>query len=350
MTIESSVMTQHTRVTMADVAAAAGVSVMSVSYAYGRPDRVSEETRGKVFAAAERLGYSGPHRGAQSLRSGRTNNLAVVLTEKLTYAFDDPQARRFLSGVADACLDTDTGLVLLPNRSVDADADRVRDAAVDGYVFWTTVTGDPLLDVAVSTGRPVCVQGGPQHAGTTLISIDDVAAAEAIARVALTGARRPLVSAFPSDKHRERRLEYGPDPEGVEFPVTRNRLRGYRAAVIAAGLDWADVPVAFGTGSFRAEGVRAMQDHGRALRADAVLAMSDEVALGALEVVHEDGLDVPGDIAIVGWDDTEDAAGAGLTTVAQSLYEQGRSAARAVLGGDAVATPQWRVVRRTSTR
>ena len=343
-------MTSHTRVTMADVAAAAGVSVMSVSYAYGRPERVSDETRAKVFDAAERLGYTGPHRGAQSLRSGRSNNLAVLLTEKLTYAFDDPQARRFLSGVADACLDTDTGLVILPNTRVGRDVDRVRDAAVDGYVFWTTVTGDPLLDAAVATGRPVCVQGGPEHDGTTLISIDDAAAAEAVALIALAGALRPLVLAFPADEHRERRLVHGPDPETIDFPVTRNRLRGYRAAAEALGLDWSAVPVAFGTGSFRSEGTRAMQDHLDALRPDTVLAMSDEMALGALSVVRDRGMQVPGDLAMVGWDDTEEAAGAGLTTVAQSLYEQGRSAARAVLAGEPVATPEWHVVRRTSTR
>ncbi|MGB6181230.1 MAG: substrate-binding domain-containing protein [Rhodococcus sp. (in: high G+C Gram-positive bacteria)] len=342
-------MTQRTRVTMADVAAAAGVSVMSVSYAYGRPDRVSDATRARVFDAADALGYTGPHKGAQSLRSGRTNNLAVVLTEKLTYAFDDPEARRFLSGVADACLDTDTGLVLLPNRG-DSDADRVRDAAVDGYVFWTTVPGDPLLDVAVSTGLPVCVQGGPEHRGAQLVSIDDTAAAEAIGAIALAGATRPFVVAFPSDRRYVRALVHGPDPDSAEFPVTRHRLRGYRTAVAAAGLDWSTVPVAFGVGSYRAEGAHAMEQYGRDVRPDVVLAMSDEMAFGTMSVAREWGLDIPGDLAMVGWDDTEDAAAAGLTTVAQSLYEQGRSAARAVLAGAEVTAPEWQVVRRTSTR
>lgn len=336
---------------MADVAAEAGVSVMSVSYAFGKPDRVSDETRRRVRDAAARLNYTGPHRGAQSLRSGRTNNLGVVLTERLTYAFDDPQARRFLSGIADACLDTDTGLVLLPNRRDGQDVARILDAQVDGYILWTTVVDDPVLDAVVGTGTPVVVQGGPRHDGAELVAIDDVAAAAAVAAHALVGARRPLVLSFPNDRRRIRSTVHGPDPAAATFPVTRNRLEGYRDAVIGAGLDWSRTPVVFVESSYRSEGVRAMAETLDAFRPDAVLAMSDEVALGALSVARERGIAVPTDLSIVGWDDTDEASGAGLTTVAQSLHEQGRSAARFVLGSDEVlANAEWEIVVRGSTR
>src|SRR4030088_677667 len=88
------------RPTMADVARTAGGSVMTVSYAHAQPDRVSAGARAKVRAAAEQLGYPGPHPGARSLRRGRAGTLGVVLGEQLTYAFEDPQAARFLAGVA----------------------------------------------------------------------------------------------------------------------------------------------------------------------------------------------------------------------------------------------------------
>lgn len=180
-----------TRPTMADVAVAAGVSVMSVSYAYNQPGRVSDATKERIRAAAERLGYSGPHRAAQSLRSGKTNNLGVVLTEKLTYSFENAQARAFLSGIAEACLATDTGLVLLPNSRMGVDLDRVRDAHVDGFVLWTTVVDDPVLDIVVDTGKPVCIQGGPRHPGTRLVGIDDREAAQAVGAAGVRGACRP---------------------------------------------------------------------------------------------------------------------------------------------------------------
>ena len=79
---------------MPDVAREAGVSVMTVSYTFSRPGRVAEATRQRVLEAAARLGYSGPHPGARSLRRGRTGTVGVVLGEHLTYAFEDPQDRK----------------------------------------------------------------------------------------------------------------------------------------------------------------------------------------------------------------------------------------------------------------
>src|SRR4051794_41965932 len=96
-------MSSMARPTMADVARTAGVSPMTVSYTYSRPARVSAAAAAKVRAAAAELGYPGPHPAARSLRRGRAGSLGFVLGERLTYAFDDPQAARFLSGVAEAC-------------------------------------------------------------------------------------------------------------------------------------------------------------------------------------------------------------------------------------------------------
>src|SRR3954466_13073912 len=128
----------HPRVTMPDVAREAGVSAMTVSYTFNRPERVAAATRQRVLAAAEQLGYSGPHPGARSLRRGRTGTLGVVLGEHLTYAFDDPQAARFLVGVAEVCAEQAAGLTLVPTTGQDSDTARVADAAVDGFVVWTT--------------------------------------------------------------------------------------------------------------------------------------------------------------------------------------------------------------------
>src|SRR5919202_5632994 len=102
------------RPTMRQVADAAGVSVMTVSYAYAQPERVSAEAATRVRAAAGRLGYPGPHPGARSLRRGRAGSLGVVLGEALTYAFEDPQAARFLAGVAEVCATERVGLTLVP--------------------------------------------------------------------------------------------------------------------------------------------------------------------------------------------------------------------------------------------
>src|SRR4051794_36600489 len=107
---------------MAEVARAAGVSAMTVSYAYSRPERVSPGAAARAGAAADRLGYPGPPPGARSLRRGRAGSLGVVLGERLGYAFDDPQAARFLSGVAEVCAARAVGLTLVPTTGEDRDA------------------------------------------------------------------------------------------------------------------------------------------------------------------------------------------------------------------------------------
>lgn len=220
---------RSSRPTMADVAKAAGVSVMSVSYSFAQPERVSESTRAKVFAAAEELEYAGPNRAAQSLRSGKFNNIAVVFSEKLTYAFEDAVARRFLSGVAEACLDANAGLMMLPNSGKAGDVDRVRDAAVDGFVVWTTVFDDPILDAIVGTGKPACIQGGPLHEGVDLVGMDDVAGAVAIGAVGLSGAQRPAVISLPWDRERRSEIRMDVDPGEAFFPVSRHRLEATSA-------------------------------------------------------------------------------------------------------------------------
>jgi DNA-binding LacI/PurR family transcriptional regulator len=79
--------------------------------------------------------------------------------------------------------------------------------------------------------------------------------------------------------------------------------------------------------------------------------MSDELGLGALRAAARRGVPVPDGLAVTGWDDTEAAAPAGLTTVAQSLHDQGARCAQLALGRAATGVHEasWRMVRRAST-
>src|SRR5829696_9173180 len=238
------------RPTMADVARAAGVSAMTVSYVYSRPGRVSEPTAAKVVRAARRLGYPGPHPGARSLRRGRAGSLGVVLGEPLTYAFEDPQAARFLAGVAAVCATRRVGLTLVPITGAPEDVERVAEAAVDGFVVWTTADDDPVVDAVAATGLPAVVHAGPARRGLAVVGIDDRAAAGAIGGVAFAGADRPAVISFPLDRARRGATILGPDPAVATFPVTRRRLEGLRDACGA----WESVPVVVCSRNRAAEG------------------------------------------------------------------------------------------------
>jgi len=335
---------------MTDVARLAGVSPMTVSYTYNRPERVSADTRAKVLRAAEELGYAGPDPSARSLRYGATRTLGVVLGEHLTYAFDDPQAVAFLAGIAEVCAERGYGLLIVPTGAGDDDADRVVAAAVDAYVVWTTTDDDPVLAAACSTRRPVVVHGGPERAGTTLVSIDNRAAARAAGAEVFAAAHHPAVLSFPLDRQRDTFVRSGIDPDAVPFPVTRDRLAGYRDAARELGIDWSGVPIAVCRTTDEAD-VRAVLHELLAIApdVDAVAAMSDKLALAVLR-------ETPGrSVRVVGWDDSDAAEQHGLTTVAQSLRQQGAACATAALGGPALGGPApdhrdaWQLIRRAST-
>jgi DNA-binding LacI/PurR family transcriptional regulator len=340
------------RVTLAAVAELAGVSVMTASYTYNRPSRVSDNSRSRVLAAAAELGYAGPDPSARSLRRGSTHTLGVVMGEHLSYAFEDPQAASFLAGIADVCADQGFGMTILPITGAAEDTSRIQAAAVDGFIVWTTADDDPILAAVQATKRPAVVHGGPAIRGLGLVSIDNSAAAHAVGAVAFAGARRPAVVSFPLSRDRISTIAGGADTTGVLFPVTRERLNGYRQAAEDVGLAWRDVLVAVCARNNAAEAEQiATTLLSSADPPDAIAAMSDEQAAGVVRAAHATGRLIPDDVAVTGWDDAAVAAELGLTTVAQSLREQGAACARAALKQESNLAPaSWSVVVRGSTR
>src|SRR5919202_743618 len=190
------------RVTLAQVAELAGVSVMTASYTYNRPERVSDQARAKVLAAAAQLGYAGPDPSARSLRRGSTLTLGVVLGEHLRYAFDDPGAVSFLAGVVEVCASRCYGMTILPITGAAEDVPRVTRAAVDGFIVWTTADDDPVLPAVRATKRRAVVHGGPAVPGLGLVGIDTRASARAVGALAFAGARRPAIVTRPFSRDR----------------------------------------------------------------------------------------------------------------------------------------------------
>lgn len=338
--------------TLAQVAELAGVSLMTASYTYNRPSRVSDEARSKVLTAAAQLGYGGPDASARSLRRGSTRALGVVMGEHLSYAFEDPQAASFLAGIADVCADAGYCMTILPITGAADDASRIPSAAVDGFIIWTTSDDDPILPAIEAMKRPAVVHGGPAVPGLGLVGIDNRAAARAVGAIAFAGATRPAVVSFPLSRARISTIMHGADARDVLFPVTRERLEGYRQAAEEIDIAWDRVPVAVCAHNDAAEAERITATLlSLPEPPDAIAAMSDEQAAGVIRAASAAGRAIPDDLAVTGWDDAAVASRLGLTTVAQSLREQGAACARVALGEapNSPAAP-WSVVRRGSTR
>lgn len=308
------------RVRLRDVADRAGVSMGSASQAFGRPELVSQEVRERVLAAAKSLGYAGPDPAARSLRLGRAGALGLIFSERLRYQFTDPAAPAFLAGLARGMENSHLGLLLIPDsRFRDETADTVRGAAVDGFVVYSAVRNDPRVEAALARGLPVVTVDQPRDAPTPFIGIDDRAAARSAAQhLRGLGHERVAVLSFVSALDAEGRLA---------LDLSAERLAGYKEGL---GTAWDERAVRTCRPNAPEPARRATLE---LLRMEApptaILAMSDVLALGALEAAAELEIAVPAELSLIGFDDSPAAALAvpALTTVAQPHAEKGRLAA-----------------------
>lgn len=323
------------RGTLASLAADLGVSRTTVSNAYNHPDQLSTDLRDRILAAAEARGYPGPDPMARSLRTRRVGSIGVLLTEHLTYAFEDAASVDFLAGMAEATSGSDSSLTLIPAGPSEKDASAlVGRAAVDGVVVYSVAEGDPHLAAARARRLPLVVCDQPTGIDDLpFVGIDDRAAVRPAAR-ALVEAGHRRIGILSIRLERER--HDGPvDPAslpGAALHVQRGRVLGALDEFAAAGIDPGGVPVV----------TRHINDHGNCLSAarelidghpdlTAVLCTTDSMALGVLEYARERGIDVPGDLSVTGFDGIRNALVLGLTTVIQPNKDKGAAAGRMLL-------------------
>jgi DNA-binding LacI/PurR family transcriptional regulator len=325
------------------VAHAAGVSPSTVSNAFNRPERLSPALRERVLQAAAQLGYGGPDPAARSLRSGRAGAIAVVFRRSLAVALEDPGTTELVRGMAEAIGPQPLGLVLVPGpEQHPSSGPAVRNAAADGLIVYSVPSDDPLFEATRQRRLPTVIVDSPALAdvpalggtsiGMDFVGIDDHAAAENAMRHLLDLGHRSLailsfgLSAYACAGRADAR-----EQAEATASVSRARLQGCAEAMAAAGLDWSRVPVEQSPiHSIEAGRIRARALLERAPNVTALFAFSDTLALGARLAARERGLSLPGDLSIVGFDDTA-PEGEGLTTVHQPLRDKGRIAAQRLL-------------------
>jgi DNA-binding LacI/PurR family transcriptional regulator len=294
-------------VSLKDVAVVAGVSVRTVSNVVNRFPHVAADTRARVEKALEELNYR-PNLAARNLRRGRSGLIGLVVPEIDSPYFSELAAHLVLAA------EERSWTVLVDQTGGDPARERgfLEGAAagfVDGLVFSPWGLG--AVDLRRSADDiPLVLLGERANDGVAdHIAIDNVAAARE-ATDHLIGLGRRRIAAVGLQPH-------------LTNETARLRLEGYRASLAAAGHPWEEGLEVEVAALHRADGAAAM----RVLLAlpeppDAVFCFNDQLALGAMRSAHDAGLDVPRDVAVVGFDDIEDGrySRPSLTTISPDKW------------------------------
>jgi LacI family transcriptional regulator len=306
-------------VSIKDVAARAGVSVGTVSNVLNRPERVAEETRTRVQLAIIALGFV-RNEPARQLRAGRSRTIGLLVLDAANPFFADV-SRGAEEAAAHAGL-----AVILCNSGQDAAKESaylnlMAEQRVQGLLL-TPVDADPIrLSKLVERGMPVVLlDRRAEGAGMCSVSVDDISGGElAVSHLLEMGHERIAFIGGPTT-----------------IAQVKDRLQGARNALARAGRDPESLVSIITTSMTVAAGRGAGERLGGLpvkRRPTAAFCGNDLLALGLLQEMIRQGLDVPNDIAIVGYDDIEFAAAAAvpLTSVRQPRHLLGKTAADLLL-------------------
>jgi DNA-binding LacI/PurR family transcriptional regulator len=312
------------------IADALGISVSTVSNAYNRPDQLSSTLRAQILSKADELGYAGPDAAARALRSGRAEAVGVVLTERLSYAFSDPYAIGFLTGLCEVVEQRHISIVLMP-LSLDGDeldVTAVRHAKIDALTTFGLTETHPAVMVAKARGIRLVLSDVSSEPNSRWVAIDDIGGGRLLGgHVASLGHQN--VAVVVDTTRPACSVAAGVADSDIAFVEYASRLRGLRETlrgrirVVSAGHN--------ATASGRSAGRWLLT---RADRPTAIVALSDVRALGVLQAAAELGVDVPRDVSVWGFDDIPAADAAGLSTVRQPIRERGRKVGELLINPD----------------
>lgn len=320
--------------TLHDVARLAGVSIKTVSNVINERPNVGSATRARVENAIAELGYT-PNLTARGLRSGRKGAITLAVPDLALSYFAELAAEVIAAAEA-------AGVVVLIEQT---GGDRERELALlksprlnmtDGLVFSPLGMGQEDA-AALEVAYPLVILGERIFDGPTdHVTMQNVAAARAATEY-LVGTGRSRIAVVGAH-------------EGEVVGSAGLRLSGYRQALESAGIDYDPDLITYSGLWHRANGATCMRELlARGVEFDAVFGLNDTLALGAMRVLQEAGRSVPGDVAVMGFDDLEEAPYSipSLTTVDPGRGWIARTAVKTLLQriaeGGAVRPAQTRL-------
>ncbi|NEN05620.1 LacI family transcriptional regulator [Diaminobutyricibacter tongyongensis] len=308
----------HAVPTLEAVAALAGVSRATVSRVVNGSTKVTPEVTEAVTKAIADLNYV-PNRAARSLASKRTQVVALVVPESTAKVFADPFFASIVQGAALQLAETEYTLNMVISSEFKADKTRryLMGGNVDGALIVSHHSGDHSY-AHLGQSLPVVFGGRPvsdAEQGSYFVDVDNVAgAAGATEHLIARGRRNIAIITGPQD-----------------MPAGLDRLTGWRRAMEAHGLDQSLIEYGDFSPTSGREAMKRLLDRGAPI--DGLFAANDQMAAGAYASIHEAGLSIPEDIAVVGYDDDYFGLTATppLTTVHQPSIGLGETMARVLV-------------------
>lgn len=307
------------KVTLQSIADRVGVSRMTVSNAFSRPDQLSAELRERILATAAELGYAGPDPAARALARGRAGSVGMLINDRLSNAFEDAIAAELFAAVADTLADNGLALTLLTASRDDYVPSR--DVAMDAALLYICEPDSLDLGWLDRRGLPQVSIDQDQRSGVASVNVDDRGGAR-VAAQHLVDLGHQAIGVLT--------LESSGGASSRSYPAVQ-RMIGWRDALEPAGIE----PV-IATAPFRPAGSAydaAVDLLDRPDRPTGVLCFSDAFALGVIAAAEKLGLRVPDDVSVVGFDDSPvaEVARPPLTTVHQDVARKGGVAVAALL-------------------
>jgi LacI family transcriptional regulator len=298
-------------VTIHDVATQAGVSHMTVSRVLNGEDHVATATREKVRAAIRALNYQ-PNTAARSL--------AGVDLPRVGLLYDNPSTSylsEFFIGALSECHKTGSQMVVgqfAEGETSQSAVDALLESGIDALVLPPPLceSDEALAKVREARVAAVAMAPGSANAFLPTVRIDNLAAA------------RDMTNHLLALGH----VRFGFVTGAANQSVSRLRTAGFIEALVLAGRDPAEALVEDGDFTYRSGLEAAQRLLARPDRPTALFAANDDMAAAALSVAHSLGLKVPGDLSIVGFDDTAIASTVwpSLTTIRQPIADMARDA------------------------
>ncbi len=307
--------------TIKDVAQLANVSPSTVSRVIADNNRISDETKHRVRQAMQELHYH-PNLIARSLIKRSSQTLGLVLSRSTDSAFSNPFFPEIIRGISAVSKRYHYGLMLATAEDYAEEAKlclrMMTERRVDGVLLLASRVHDDLIQELSANDCPFVVLGrAPEGLRCYAVNNDNIQAAYSAVRHLL------------SLGHQRIALLNGPD----DYTFCQDRFEGYRFAFREFGLE--SDPALIKNGSLTPEdGYRLTQELWQADPAPTALFCVDDVmAIGAYRAVKERRMAIPGDIAVVGFNDDPLASviEPHLTTVRIPIYEMGVSAAEMIL-------------------